>query len=82
MRPWEVIRDAWEPFLGLEIAEERARNAAVLLSEEEEVSEEATRTTLSRSLLMATLPTYGGLKLSGSTIMDAVHAAEEALKRV
>jgi hypothetical protein len=79
---WEAIRDAWEPFLGPQIAEERARNAALLLASDEETSEEAIRTTLSRSLLMATLPTYGGVKLSGSTIMDAVLAAEEALSRV
>jgi hypothetical protein len=82
MKPWEAIRDAWEPFLGSEIAEERARNAAAALLSHEEPSDEATRETLSRAFTMASLPIYGGVKLSGSTVMDAVHAAEEALQGV
>lgn len=82
MKPWEAIRDAWEPFLGPEIAEERARNAAVAVAGHEEPSAEMIRATLFRIVLMATLPTYGGLKLSDSTAMDAVYAAEVALEGV
>lgn len=75
---WQVIAEAWEPFLGAAIAEERARNAAMTVSEE--TDREETRYALTRSLLFARLPHYGGLKLNGSTIMDAAQAALHAIE--
>jgi hypothetical protein len=77
--PWQLIAEAWTPHLGPQIAEERARNAAMCLRGHDVMTEEVTADVLTRSIMMARLPTYGGVKLSGSTIIDAVNAATEAL---
>lgn len=77
--PWQVIAEAWEPFLGASVAEERARNAETVLRHLEELTPESVTSTLSRILMMARLPEYGSVALNGSTVIDAVHAAVKAM---
>ncbi|RLB36381.1 MAG: hypothetical protein DRH30_15035 [Deltaproteobacteria bacterium] len=71
---WKIIRDAWVPYMGEAIATERARGAAqaLQLHGERDIEEES-RITLTRCFASAQLPLYGGLKFSGSTIVDAVN---------
>jgi hypothetical protein len=77
--PWQILAAAWEPYLGADSAEERARNAATLLMREEPLTEEEMVSILTRTVAMAVSPTYGGHRLSGSMIVDAVQAALTAL---
>lgn len=74
---WCVLRDAWEPYLG-PMAEERARNAAMVLMARRDPDEGQTICTLTRTVSMLNCPPYAG-HLSGETIADAVTAAIEAL---
>jgi hypothetical protein len=72
------IADAWEPYLGAVLAEERARDAATVLMVSE-LSPEHVADTLTRCFLRATQPPYSVRRFSGSTVVDAVQAAVDAL---
>jgi hypothetical protein len=74
-----LIADAWEPYLGPELAEERARDAATVLVAGKELSEEHVASTLTRCFLRAMRPPYNRPRMSGSMVVDAVQAAIEAL---
>jgi hypothetical protein len=82
VKSWEAIRDAWAPYVGERIAEERARNAALVLQGHSPPSRRKTRRALCRSLVMATTPLYGGVRLTAATVLEAVDAAAEALSVV
>lgn len=73
------MASAWEPFLGVSVAEERARNVATILIHKDMLDEEQILDVLTRALLMARLPQYGSANLNGSTLTDAVNAAVTAL---
>ena len=71
---WTVIRDAWEPHMGPEIASERARNAAQAIRlHGKEPHRDRVVDTLTRCFVSAQFSIYGGLTVSGSTIIDAVN---------
>jgi hypothetical protein len=78
----DIIADEWEPFVGSDVARERARNAATLLHGRALTRGTSLRTReiLMHSLVQATLPHYGGVKLNDSTMVDAVNAAAQALE--
>lgn len=75
-----AITVAWEPFLGAELAEERARDVAtILIAGSEPLTPERVSDVLTRCFLRASQPMYGGKRLSGSSVIDAVNDAIEAL---
>lgn len=76
---WERIADAWEPYLGRPLAEERARDAATALMAHDLIDAERVSDTLTRCFLRATQPMYGQRRMSGSLVVDAVVAAVHAL---
>lgn len=77
---WKLIRDAWTPYMGEGVATERARGAAqALMLHGDRDAEERARITLTRCFASAQLKLYGGLKFSGSTIVDAVNDALDTI---
>lgn len=75
-----VLKDAWAPFLGHELAEERARDAAtILIAGDRPLTPERVSDVLTSCFVRASQPMYGGKRFSGSTVIDAVNDAIEAL---
>lgn len=75
-----AIAGAWEAHLGAEVARERARDVAtILLLGESPLTPERVSDTLARCFVRAAHPMYGGRRLSGSTVVDAVNDAIDAL---
>lgn len=77
-----IIAGAWEPFVGSGVAEERARNAVLLLNSypKNTRTPETIRQVLTHTIVQARLEQYGSIELSGSMVADAVEAAAEAIE--
>ena len=73
-----IIADAWAPYLGRQLAEERARDAATILLLKPDLGPKEVADTLTRCFFRVVREPYN-LNLSGSTVIDAVNDAIEAL---
>ena len=74
---WKVLRDAWAPYLG-DLAEERARNVAQLLMDDEPRTEAAMVAMFTRKMTVLNHPPYG-IAMNGEAVADAVTAGIEAM---
>jgi len=76
-----IITEAWEPYLGARIAEERTRNAVMVLQSYpmNEQTPDMIRDVLMHAIVQAKLPLYGGVSISDSALVDAIEDAVQAI---